>query len=129
MDLLTGPNGVGKSSIVQALLGNPAYVTFGGYITFQDQDVLSLASHERVHKRLLVVQQEIVVIPGFSVGVYLRPLHQALAKEMLSIQDFLEQIKMVVTDVGLDHYFIERSVHQRFSGGQKRFELAEVRLF
>ncbi|RTL06660.1 ATP-binding cassette domain-containing protein [Candidatus Dependentiae bacterium] len=130
LHLLTGPNGVGKSSIVQALLGNPAYVTSGGYVTFQNQDVLSLASHERVRKGLFVVQQEVVSFPGFSVAAYLKAVHEALCKEMLNIQDFLEQVKVVFTDVGLDHSFIERSVYEGFSGGQKkRFELAQVMLF
>lgn len=127
--LLSGPNGSGKSSIVQMLLGNPCYIVAEGTVQFQGQDLLLLAPFERARKGLFIVQQESVPIPGLSVGVYLKAIYEALTNKIENLPSFLEKIKSVFEIVGLDDSFIDRSVHEGFSGGQKkRFELAQVLL-
>lgn len=128
--LLIGPNGSGKSSIVQLLLGNPLYKIAGGEIIFQGQDLLKLEPHERACKGLFIVQQEAVSIPGLTVGVYLKAVHDALGLPSEEMHIFLDRVKNTFAWVGLDPSFVERSVHDGFSGGQKkRFELAQVILF
>lgn len=127
--VLLGPNGAGKSSIVQALLGNPLYTVTSGSCIFQDEDLLSIEPHDRVRRGLFIVQQESVPLPGLSVGIYLKAIYDALGHEPCSIDVFLEKVRAIFTYVGLDHSFIERSVNEGFSGGQKkRFELAQVLL-
>jgi Fe-S cluster assembly ATP-binding protein len=127
--VLIGPNGAGKSSIVQVLLGNPLYSVVNGSCQFQKNDLLALEPHERVSKGLFIVQQDAVAIPGLSVGVYLKAIYDALGDEPCPLDLFLEKVRAIFTYVGLDHTFIDRSVHEGFSGGQKkRFELAQLLL-
>lgn len=129
LHLLIGPNGAGKSSIVQMLLGNPLYEVVAGTVLFQEQDLLILEPHERVRKGLFIVQQDPLAIHGLLVGVYLKAIYDALGHETVDLTTFLEKVRTIFTYVGLDHSFIERSVHEGFSGGQKkRFELAQVLL-
>lgn len=129
LHLLIGPNGAGKSSVVQMLLGNPLYTVESGIVLFKGQDLLSLEPHERVRNGLFIVQQDPFAIPGLVVGVYLKAIYDALVSEPLDLAAFLEKVRTIFTYVGLDHSFIERSVHEGFSGGQKkRFELAQVLL-
>jgi Fe-S cluster assembly ATP-binding protein len=44
---LLGPNGHGKSTLLAAIMGNPAYQVTEGSITFDDQDVLALTPDKR----------------------------------------------------------------------------------
>lgn len=127
LHLLIGPNGSGKSSIVQMLLGNPVYTVAEGAVQFQGQDLLTLAPFERARKGLFIVQQEQVPIAGLSVGIYLKAMYDALTKNTDDVSSFLGKAKTVFAMVGLDDSFIDRCVHDGFSGGQKkRFELAQV---
>jgi Fe-S cluster assembly ATP-binding protein len=129
LHVLLGPNGAGKSSIVQVLLGNPLYSVVDGSCLFDKQDLFLLEPHERVRKGLFIVQQDSVAIPGLTVGVYLKAIYDALGGEPCLIDVFLEKVRAIFTYVGLDHTFIDRSVNEGFSGGQKkRFELAQVLL-
>ncbi|HTM06370.1 MAG TPA: ATP-binding cassette domain-containing protein [Patescibacteria group bacterium] len=129
LHVLLGPNGAGKSSIAQILLGNPLYSVVDGSCLFQGTDLLSLEPHERARQGLCIVQQESIAIPGLSVAVYLKAIYDALDGEPCQIDIFLEKVRAIFTYVGLDHAFIDRSVHEGFSGGQKkRFELAQVLL-
>jgi Fe-S cluster assembly ATP-binding protein len=56
--LLMGPNGGGKSSLANVIMGNPKYKITNGDITFQGQDLLALKVNERAKKGVMLAFQE-----------------------------------------------------------------------
>jgi Fe-S cluster assembly ATP-binding protein len=130
LHLLSGPNGSGKSSVVQLLLGNPIYKLNAGSVMFKGHDLMALKPHERVQNGLFIVQQEAVEIPGLAVLSFLKAAYDALGCPKQDTVAFVTMVKDVLKKVGLDESFMERSINQGFSGGQKkRFELAQLLLF
>ena len=49
---LLGPNGHGKSTLLNAIMGNPRYKVTSGSILFNGEDVLSMKVDERSRKGL-----------------------------------------------------------------------------
>ncbi|MBO4364690.1 MAG: ATP-binding cassette domain-containing protein, partial [Eggerthellaceae bacterium] len=47
--VLVGPNGAGKSTLGHVLMGDPAYETTAGTITFDGQDITELSPDKRSH--------------------------------------------------------------------------------
>ncbi|MGZ3197410.1 MAG: ATP-binding cassette domain-containing protein, partial [Croceibacterium sp.] len=44
---IMGPNGAGKSTLAYVLGGRPGYAVTAGSVSFNGQDLLALAPHER----------------------------------------------------------------------------------
>src|SRR6187397_3163186 len=69
---IMGPNGAGKSTLAYVLGGRPGYEVTGGSVTFDGQDLLALATHERAAAGLFLGFQYPVEIPGVSNVQFLR---------------------------------------------------------
>lgn len=62
---LVGRNGAGKSSILKNVIG--LYPTQSGKIVFQDRDITTVSSHERVMAGLAYAPEDSKLFPGLSV--------------------------------------------------------------
>src|SRR3954468_11356579 len=60
---IMGPNGSGKSTLAHILAGRPGYQVTDGTVTFDQQDLLALAPHERAAAGLFLGFQYPVEIP------------------------------------------------------------------
>ena len=69
---IMGPNGAGKSTLAYVLGGRPGYEVTGGSVTFDGQDLLALAPHERAAAGMFLGFQYPVEIPGVSFVQFLR---------------------------------------------------------
>ena len=61
---LLGPNGHGKSTLFNVIMGHPKYQVTEGSIFFDDQDVLALSTDERSKLGLFLGMQLPSEIPG-----------------------------------------------------------------
>src|SRR3989338_2825540 len=52
--ILMGPNGSGKTSLCQSILGNPNYAVKNGYITLNNENVMPLKTEERARRGLFL---------------------------------------------------------------------------
>ena len=91
---LMGPNGSGKSSLVASLMGHPAY-TVHGNVTFQNQDFMLLAAHQKALQGLFLAMQHPIEIEGLQVLHFLQELARLHKKLPLSSQDFLAKLKTI----------------------------------
>lgn len=127
---LMGPNGSGKSTLAHTLMGSPAYEVIAGSISFFGEDLLPLPPEKRARLGLFLAYQQPPAVPGVQVFTFLKEAHRMLTGEELSVAAFKEKVYAACDAVHLDHSFVYRTVHDGFSGGErKRFEIMQLMLF
>ncbi|MGL4497901.1 MAG: Fe-S cluster assembly ATPase SufC [Planktothrix sp.] len=121
---IMGLNGSGKSTFSKVLSGHPSYQVTGGEINFLGQDLLELAPEERALAGIFLAFQYPIEIPGVSNLDFLRVAYNAHQKhkglEELDVFDFDELVREKLDIVKMRDEFLERSVNEGFSGGEKK---------
>ena len=121
---IMGPNGSGKSTFSKVLAGHPAYEVTGGSVSFQGENLLELDPEERARSGVFLAFQYPLEIPGVSNIDFLRVAYNAKLKhqglEELDAFDFDELIQAKLGVVKMDASFLNRSVNEGFSGGEKK---------
>lgn len=126
---LMGPNGSGKSTLAYAIAGHPAYDVTGGTITFKGTELNDLAPDERAQMGVFLAMQYPVEVPGVSLTNFLRTAINAVSDEDLPIREFMARLRSEMNELGVDESFMQRSVNEGFSGGEKkRFEILQAAL-
>ena len=119
-----GRNGSGKSTLSKVIAGHPAYLVTSGTIKFQGKDLLNLEPEERSRKGIFLGFQYPVEIPGVSNLEFLRVASNSRRKELgneeLDPIEFEELVKDRLELVQMNPSFLERSVNEGFSGGEKK---------
>ncbi len=121
---IMGPNGSGKSTLSNVLSGHPAYTVTQGMATFKGKDLLAMPTENRSHEGLFMSFQYPVEIPGVSMTNFMRTAlnekRRYLGLDPMSPTDFLKLMKQKRDLVKLDAKFMNRSVNEGFSGGEKK---------
>lgn len=121
---IMGPNGSGKSTFSKVLAGHPDYTVTQGEVLFQEQNLLELEPEERARTGVFLAFQYPLEIPGVSnldflrVAYNSRRQHQGL--EELDAFDFDDLVREKLEVVKMDPRFLDRSVNEGFSGGEKK---------
>jgi Fe-S cluster assembly ATP-binding protein len=121
---IMGPNGSGKSTFSKVLAGHPAYEVTGGEVFFQGQNLLEMEPEERALTGVFLAFQYPIEIPGVSNLDFLRVAYNSRCKqqglEELDTFDFEDLIQEKLDIVKMDPSFLERSLNEGFSGGEKK---------
>lgn len=121
---IMGPNGSGKSTMSNVLVGHPAYQVTEGSVTFKGKNLLDMPAEDRSHEGLFMSFQYPVEIPGVSMTNFMRTAINEKRKYLglppMAPTDFLKFIKEKRDMVKLDAKFMNRSVNEGFSGGEKK---------
>jgi Fe-S cluster assembly ATP-binding protein len=121
---IMGPNGSGKSTLGYALAGREGYETTRGRVLFEGEDLLALSPEERAWKGVFLAFQYPVEIPGVANSYFLRAALNAQrshrGEEELDAIDFLGLVKERMRELDIDEAFLNRSLNEGFSGGEKK---------
>ncbi|MEB3281837.1 MAG: Fe-S cluster assembly ATPase SufC [Lyngbya sp.] len=121
---IMGQNGSGKSTFSKVLAGHPAYEVTGGEITFLGQNLLELEPNERAIAGIFLAFQYPLEIPGLTNLDFLRAAYNARLKsrgeEEIDAFDFDDLIREKLEVVKMKPEFLDRSVNEGFSGGEKK---------
>lgn len=121
---IMGPNGSGKSTFSKVLAGHPAYTVTGGEVIYKGQNLLELEPEERSRSGVFLAFQYPLEIPGVSNLDFLRVSfnskrqHEGLGE--LDAFDFDDLVRERLDVVKMDPAFLDRSVNEGFSGGEKK---------
>lgn len=121
---IMGPNGSGKSTLSKVLAGHPDYTVTGGEVTYLGQNLLELEPEERARSGVFLAFQYPLEIPGVSNLDFLRVAYNSKRKheglEELDAFDFDDLVEQKLDVVKMDASFLNRSVNEGFSGGEKK---------
>ena len=117
---IMGPNGNGKSTLLQTVMGNPAYTVTRGTITLNGEDVLAMSVDERSRKGLFLALQYPQEISGVTNSDFLRAAMNARSEKPVSIFRFIKEIEKNIADLKMKEDLAHRFVNDGFSGGEKK---------
>lgn len=120
---IMGPNGTGKSTLAQTLMGNPHYHVTSGQVLVDDTDLLALSVDERARVAgLFLAMQYPAAIPGITNVEFLRAAINARrpADQPLPITEFLKRYDHACQVLDMPKDLAERGLNAGFSGGEKK---------
>ena len=119
-----GPNGSGKSTLAQVLAGREDYIVTAGTIRFEGRDLLALAPEERARAGVFLAFQYPIEIPGVNNAYLLKAAlnaqRAARGEQPVDAFEFMKLIKTKMELMQIPRDFLNRSVNQGFSGGEKK---------
>jgi Fe-S cluster assembly ATP-binding protein len=119
---IMGPNGTGKSTLAQAIMGHPKYEVTKGRVLLDGEDVLEMEVNERALKGLFLAMQYPSEVSGVTNSDFLRSAINARRGEgnELSLMKFIRQLDEKMEILGIDESFAQRYLNEGFSGGEKK---------
>ncbi|MEB3185937.1 MAG: Fe-S cluster assembly ATPase SufC [bacterium] len=121
---IMGPNGSGKSTFSKVLAGHPDYEVTAGTVTFLGQDLLTMEPEDRARAGMFLAFQYPIELPGVSNAAFLRlaynSVQAARGGEELDPLEFDDFIREKCQVVEMNPAFLDRSVNEGFSGGEKK---------
>ncbi len=124
--VLMGQNGVGKSSIAKALMGDSNYQV-EGKIIYNNEDITNLSIYERSKRGIYLLNQSPMQIEGVTNAEMLRAALSSDTKTPLNILKFNKELESICESLELDKSFIHREINVGCSGGErKKIELMHM---
>ena len=117
---LLGPNGHGKSTLLNVLMGHPKYKVTEGSIYLDDVDFLSLSTDERAKIGLFFAMQNPPEVPGVNNADFLRAAVNTRNEKPISTYNFYKKLDEATKEVKVPFDLATRSLNEGFSGGEKK---------
>lgn len=119
---IMGPNGTGKSTLSEAIMGNPNYEVTEGEILFDGKNILDLEVDERARLGLFLAMQYPSEIPGITNAEFMRAAINSKRAEddKMSVMQFLKKLDKKMELLNMPEEMAERYLNEGFSGGEKK---------
>ncbi|MCF0107888.1 MAG: Fe-S cluster assembly ATPase SufC [Bacilli bacterium] len=117
---LLGPNGHGKSTLLNVIMGHPKYTVTKGSILLDDEDVLSMTTDQRARAGLFLGMQYPSEVPGVINSDFLRAAVNSRKEKPVSTYQFYKLLDKATKDVKMPFDLATRSLNEGFSGGEKK---------
>lgn len=119
---IMGPNGTGKSTLSQAIMGHPSYTIVEGEILLDGEDVTEMEVDERARAGLFLAMQYPSEITGITNAEFMRAAINARRPEddKLPVMDFIRKLDKNLAVLDMPEEMAERYLNEGFSGGEKK---------
>ncbi|WEV54831.1 Fe-S cluster assembly ATPase SufC [Leuconostocaceae bacterium ESL0723] len=119
---IMGPNGTGKSTLSQAIMGHPAYEITEGKITFDGQDLAEMSVDERARAGLFLAMQYPAEIQGVTNAEFMRAAVNARRPEddQIGVLPFMKELDKKREFLSMSAEMANRYLNEGFSGGEKK---------
>ena len=115
--VILGPNGSGKSTLAAAIMGRPDMtLPDTSELSFDGEDLKVLSTDKRAGLGIFLSFQSPLPIPGVSVEELLRAALDG-KKDPVALH---KELREYASEIGLAEEFLSRSVHDGFSGGERK---------
>ena len=119
---IMGPNGTGKSTLAQAIMGHPRYEVTAGTITLDGEDVLEMEVDERAQAGLFLAMQYPSEVTGVTNADFLRSAINAKRDEgdEIPLMGFIRELDAKMEVLEMHEDMATRYLNEGFSGGEKK---------
>lgn len=119
---IMGPNGTGKSTLSETIMGNPKYEVLQGEIKLDGQNILEMPVDERARAGLFLAMQYPSEIQGVTNAEFMRAAINArrAVDDQISIMAFLKKLDQRMAVLDMTEEMSERYLNEGFSGGEKK---------
>ena len=121
---IMGPNGGGKSTLVNVIAGKDSYTVDSGKIGYFNEDLIEMEVDERAKKGIFMAFQYPSEIPGVRPWQFIKASVDAkrkfLGNKELSVREFSKLYDENIKIVGMKEDLMKRSLNEGFSGGEKK---------
>lgn len=126
---LIGPNGHGKSTLLNTIVGHPKYVVTQGTMTYGGVDLTTLSVDKRALLGLFLSNQSPLEVPGVVESDFLRAAINARRDKPIPLYEYLKKVEEATKALRFDLNVVHRYLNEGFSGGEKkRNELLQMLL-
>ncbi len=117
--ILMGPNGAGKSTVCKSILHHPSYQIKKGSISFFNEDITEMPTHEIAKKGIYYINQNPTSLEGVTNAEVLRT---ALIERESKVDVFAfhKECKEICEKLDIPTSFVTRDVNSGMSGGEKK---------
>ena len=119
---IMGPNGTGKSTLSQAIMGHPSYKITQGEILLDGEDVTEMAVDERARAGLFLAMQYPSEITGVTNAEFMRAAINSRLDDdhKISVMNFIRKLDKNMEVLNMPEEMAERYLNEGFSGGEKK---------
>lgn len=119
---IMGPNGTGKSTLSETIMGNPRYHVTQGDILLNNESIVEMPVDERARKGLFLAMQYPAEVPGVTNAEFLRAAINACRPkdDPISVMTFLNELDKNLDLLDMNEAMTERYLNEGFSGGEKK---------
>ncbi|MGX8700082.1 Fe-S cluster assembly ATPase SufC [Caproiciproducens sp.] len=118
--VLMGPNGGGKSTLVNTVMGHPQYRVDEGSIVFDGKDITREPTNERAKAGLFLSFQNPEEVPGVTLENFMRTSRTAITGKPVKLFAYQKELKRKMEELGMDGEYASRYLNVGFSGGEKK---------
>jgi len=122
--VIMGPNGGGKSTLVNVIAGRDSYEVGSGSIKFKSENLLDITIDERARKGIFLAFQYPSEIPGVRPWQFIKAAVDAKRKtngdSELSVREFSKIYDSNLKEINISPDLMKRSLNEGFSGGEKK---------
>ena len=119
---IMGPNGTGKSTLSQAIMGHPSYTITKGQVLLDGEDVTEMEVDERARAGLFLAMQYPSEIAGITNAEFMRAAINARRPEddKISVMNFIKKLDEKMEILNMPEEMGGRYLKEGFSGGEKK---------
>ena len=117
---LLGPNGHGKSTLLNVLMGSPRYKVTEGSALLDKQDLLQMTTDARSKLGLFMAFQNPPDVSGVVTMDFFRAAMNSHVEKPVSLFQFYKATTSAYEKVGLDSAMSSRHLNEGYSGGEKK---------
>ncbi len=128
---IMGPNGNGKSTLANTLMGHYKYKVPAGDILLDGENIVDMPVDERSRKGLFLAMQYPNEISGVTNSDFIKQAMQARLPEgeHIKLYKFIKELDKSVKDLKMNQDLPHRYLNEGFSGGEKkRNEILQMKM-
>ncbi|MGM9973083.1 MAG: Fe-S cluster assembly ATPase SufC [Clostridiaceae bacterium] len=118
--VIMGPNGGGKSTLANVIMGHPKYEVTEGEMLFEGEDLIEMEPNERAKAGIFLSFQYPEEVEGITVENFLRSSKSAITGENVGFMGFKRLLKSKMELLKIDESYGSRYLNVGFSGGEKK---------
>ena len=118
--VIMGPNGSGKTTLSNVIFNNPHYEITSGDILFEGEKINDLKPDEIAKKGIFMSFQIPEVIPGVTIGEFLKAAKTNITGEKVNLFTFAKELEDNMDKLEINKNYINRELNVGYSGGEKK---------